>query len=136
MNDRAHDAWIATSAAALCRGARWPLALSLGLTLLAAQRLLGGQHGIVPVVVVAAGVAQAYLALRIELDRHIFDRLAADPAGAADFDAALGKAGLGGAQPTPRAMAGRARGLKRLVMLAGALLILQAAAMAAGRVLT
>ena len=122
------DAWIAQSAAALCRGARWPLALSLALAVLGAARLLDEpRHAPAAMaLVLAAGLVQGYLALRIELDRVIFERFASEPDAAPGFDAALAQAGWAHARATPRPMADRARGLRRLVGLSGAVLVAQA----------
>lgn len=127
------DAWIAQSAAALCRGARWPLAFSLALAVLAGAWLLAEpRRAPIPLaLVLAAGLVQVYFALRIELDRNIFERLAADPASAANFDAALAQAGWAQPSTSVRSMADRARGLRRLVTLAAALLAGQVAALVA-----
>lgn len=127
------DAWIAQSAAALCRGARWPIALSLALAVLGAVRMLDEpRHAPVAMtLVLAAGLVQGYLAMRIELDRIIFDRFAGEPSAAGEFDAALAQAGWATPRETPRPMADRARGLRRLVTLSMATLAAQAAVLVA-----
>ena len=123
------DAWIAQSAAALCRGARWPIALSLALAVVGALRLLAEpRHAPAAMsLVLAAGLVQGYLATRVELDRIIFDRFAADPSAAGEFDAALVQAGWAAPRQAPRPMADRARGLRRLVTLSMATLAAQVA---------
>lgn len=127
------DAWIAQSAAALCRGARWPIALSLALAVLGAVRLLDEprQATAAMTLVLVAGVVQGYLAMRIELDRVIFDRFAAEPSAAGEFDAALAQAGWAPARDAPRPMAGRAGGLRRLVTFSMAALAVQVATLVA-----
>jgi hypothetical protein len=126
------EAWIARSAAALCRGARWPIALSLALAVLGAARLLfePRQAPVEMTLVLVAGLAQGYLALRIELDRRIFERFAEEPASAPGFDAALAQAGWAAPRAAPRAMADRGRGVRRLVAISFALLVAQGAAVA------
>ena len=121
------DAWLAQSAAALCRGARWPIALSLGLTVLAAARLLDepAHEPAAMTAILFAGAAQGYLAMRIELDRVIFERFAADPSAAPAFDAALAQAGWTPQRDGPRAMADRVRGLRRLIALSMAVVMAQ-----------
>ncbi len=122
------EAWIAQSAAALCRGARWPIALSLALAAVAASRLFSDprQASLAMTLVLVAGLVQGYLALRIELDRRIFDLFAANPSSAPGFDAALVEMGWSAASAAPRPMGDRVRGLRRLVGASMALLAAQA----------
>ena len=121
------EAWIARSGAALCRGARWPLAFSLGLSLLAGLSLMLEplQAPIAKLVIVCAGVTQVYLALRIEFDRVVFERFAEDPEGAPTFDAALVQAGWAKSPPQARTMADRVHGMYRFVKIALFVLLLQ-----------
>jgi hypothetical protein len=125
------EAWIAESGAALCRGARWPIALSLALSVLAGARVLvePRQAPIFLLLVLCAGVVQAYLALRIEFDRAVFERFAEDPAGAPQFDSALVQAGWAKSPAAARSMADRVRGLNGFVRAAFLVLVLQVLAL-------
>jgi hypothetical protein len=125
------EAWIARSGAALCRGARWPLGFSLALSVLAGARLLfePRQAPIVLMAVLAAGTAQAYLALRIELDRIVFERFAEDPASAPDFDAALVQVGWAKSPAASRSMADRVHGMYGFVKAVLLVLLLQVVAL-------
>jgi len=125
------EAWMARSGAGLCRGARWPLALSLALSVLAGARLLvePRQAPIILMAVLAAGIAQAYFALRIEFDRVIFERFAEDPASAPEFDAALVQAGWAKSPVAPRSMADRVHGMYGFVKAVLLVLLLQIGAL-------
>jgi hypothetical protein len=125
------EAWIARSGAALCRGARWPLAFSFALSVLAGARLLFEPRlaPLVLILVLAAGIGQAYFALRIEFDRIIFERFAEDPASAPEFDAALVQAGWAKSPVASRSMADRVQGMHRFVKAVLLLLFLQVGAL-------
>ena len=77
----------------------------------------------------AGGAVHAYLAVRIEFDRRIFEaftlRLATDAASLRTFDDALHSVGLRSADGVPRDFADRVRGLKVLVKSAACLLSVQ-----------
>lgn len=98
----------ATGLALALKGASPPLALSL-----------------------AAGLAQAYLALRTALDAALFRRLA-DGLNPAAFDAAMTGLGLLPAAKAGRSAVLRAAGAKRLMVGQGIALALQALGLLAG----
>lgn len=80
---------------------------------------------------VVAGLIQAYLALRIEFDRKVFEILAAHQegvaAGADAFDQAMQSLGMLPKSKVGRALAERAQGVLRLVRGAGWIFALQLA---------
>jgi hypothetical protein len=123
------EAWVARIAAAVCRAARWPIGFSLALSIVAGAGLIltpSRWPGALLSIVLMLGLAQVYLAIRIEIDRRIFERFAEDPAAAAEFDAALVQVGWAKAKgEAPRAMADRAEGAHAFVKWANLVLALQ-----------
>lgn len=133
--DAAHEAWIARCAAAGCRASRWLSATSLVVAALALCLLhvggtaRGGRLAAL-VLVAAAGAAQAYLAVRIEVDRRIFEILAGQPSvdeALRGFDGAMLALGLLNEGKAGRAIDERARGALSLVKRAGWILAAQLA---------
>ena len=134
--DSKREEWIAWTAAALCVASRWVSCASLVLAALALGFLYSSPHENIAVramfsLAVAAGSIQAYLALRIEFDRKIFEALAAHPGGAvgaADaFDQAMQSLGMLPKGKAGRTLAERVRGMLVLVKGAGWILALQLA---------
>lgn len=126
-----HEIWIARTASALCVASRWVSGGSIALGLLAALAAWshapeGATSRAALALLVVAGAAQAYLAVRIEFDRRIFEALRPEET-LEGFDAALGELGWPGARSAGRPLAGRAGGLARLVRRAGWLFAAQVA---------
>ena len=65
--------------------------------------------------IIVIGAMQVYLAMRIEFDRRIFDRVADTPEGWSGFDHAMRELGLMRPAKGGRAPAARAAGLAALV---------------------
>ena len=135
MDSRRED-WIARSAAAFCVAARWLSLASLALAVLALGCLYLFPTVNMPAaamlsLVTAAGAVQAYLALRIEFDRRIFEAFAAHPEGAAaaasGFDEAMQSLGMPPKGKAGRTLAERALGALLLVKGAGWIFALQLA---------
>lgn len=116
---RSEDAWILTAGAALCAGGRWLASLSLVLTACAGWALAAGADCLAAGIALLLGLAAAYLALRVEIDAHLFAALAraCDQAGGAPavFDAALQRLGWLNSQRAGRALSLRVAGSQRLV---------------------
>jgi hypothetical protein len=130
-----NEIWIARTASALCVASRWVSGGSIALALLAALAAWshatdGATSRAALALVVVAGAAQAYLAVRIEFDRRIFDALRPGET-LEGFDAALGELGWLGARSAGKPVVGRASGLARLVRRAGWLFGAQVAIAAA-----
>ena len=132
--DASRDQWIARSAAALCAASRWLSGASLVLAGLALCYLYNLPTVRAPVAValsfaVAAGAGQAYLVLRVEFDRRIFEALAETAAGSADaahaFNRAMLAPGLTAEGKAGRTVLQRAEGLVSLVRKAGWLFVSQ-----------
>jgi hypothetical protein len=126
MQDRRPDDWPARIAAALGVGSRWLSAASLVVTACAVAAALDDarEASLVVASLLVLGTVQVYLALRIELDRAVFDA-AAHGRGWEGFDAALREIGLGRGGDAQRGAAARASGLLRLVRCSGALFVVQ-----------
>jgi hypothetical protein len=134
--DSRREEWIARSVAALCIASRWLSCVSLVLAALT----LGYLYLFPPASIAfaamvsgaaAAGLIQAYLALRIEFDRKIFEALAAHPEGATAgtdaFDQAMHSLGMLPKGKIGRPLAERASGAVFLVRGAGWILVFQLA---------
>jgi hypothetical protein len=128
--DQNQEAWIARTTAALCAASRWMIAAALALTVLAAARLLLGPPGnpltrLALAAVLALGAPQLYLAVRIELDRRLFERLAegagVESRGLAQLDGALEALHMQGAEKSGRSLPDRAQGALSLVRRLGGL---------------
>jgi hypothetical protein len=78
-------------------------------------------------VAIAAGLAEAWLAVRVGFDAALFRRLAT--VAPEEFDAAMLSAGLLPAAKAGRPIAARAAGARRLLALQGGMLIVQALAL-------
>ena len=135
MESRRED-WIARCAAALCVSSRWLSCASLALTALAlgCLYLLPPANIVVAAMfslAVAAGMIQAYLALRIEFDRKVFEALTTYPEGAAAgadaFDQAMQSLGMLPKSKVGRTLVERALGMHFLVKGAGWIFALQLA---------
>ena len=131
------DRWIALVASSFATASHWLGALSLGLTMLAASRLVlfreGGAAAALLVALVVAGAMVLYFAVRIEIDRTIFAALAGSstdlPAAAARLDQAMHALSI--AVPPGRDMTNRASGLLALLRRQAALLVTQVLLVAA-----
>jgi hypothetical protein len=122
--------WTSQIASALCAASRWLSAASLVLMLfafnIAAIEPRAGAHALaVFAFVVVLGLAQIYLAVRIEFDRVIFEVATGRPDGFAGFDGALAKLGWKRSSDSERSPAQRAVGLMSLVKWSGWLLGIQ-----------
>lgn len=124
--------WLAEIGTGLAAGGRWFSLPGIALAGLAAAGLVAGSGGELTRVglalAVAGGVLQAWLGLRLELDRRLFGALPAEASGVSL--AALDRA-LAAVLPSPPRAAGadlaqRVRGVARLSRRAGLLLALQA----------
>ena len=130
------EEWIARSATAFCVASRWLSCPSLALAALALVRLyvfppVSMTSAALLSAAVAAGSVQAYLAVRIEFDRNVFEAFAActegSTAAAAGFDQAMESLGMLRKGKAGRPLAERARGALFLVKGTGWLLALQIA---------
>jgi hypothetical protein len=131
-----NEEWIARSAAAFCGASRWLSCTSLVLAALALLRFyvsppMSMTSAAVLSAAVAAASGQAYLAVRIEFDRKVFEALAVSAGGVAaataGFDRAMESLDMLRHGKSGRPLAERARGALRLVKGAGWLLALQLA---------
>ena len=113
--------WSARVASALCAASRWCAAASLLMTLtafaLGAAAGEGAEVGASAALalVVVIGALQIYLAMRIEFDRRIFERVAEAAQGWDGFDQAMRELGLMAREKAGRPPAARAAGLATLV---------------------
>jgi hypothetical protein len=124
------DRWIARTASALCGTSAWSSGASLALALAAfvVGVAIDAETPWLQAVlsfILACGAAQIYIAIRVGMDRRIFDAIVAQTSavaeGFAGFDAALRE--LGSRKQTPdRPAADRAAGALRLIK-AGAWLL-------------
>lgn len=113
--------WSARVSSALCAASRWCSAASLLLMLAAfvlgataaAQTEAATRAGLA--LIIAIGAVQVYLAIRIEFDRRIFERVAEARQGWSGFDDAMRKVELMPAAKMGRSPAARAAGLAALV---------------------
>lgn len=136
--DDGPERWISRIAAALCAASRWVVAVAIALTVLAATRLLLIPPGdwltkLGLALVVALGAVQLYLAVRIELDRRLFQRLA-ESAGVesralAELDEAMQALRLQSPDRTGRSLADRAQGVLSLIRRLGLVTAVQLAAL-------
>lgn len=140
--DSTRDRWIARSAVAAATASRWLSGPSLALSALALCFLIFPPDLTAPVALAlalaaAGGAVQAYIALRIEFDRRIFEEFAgsnAQPVDAAGgFDNAVQALGLLPPDKSGRSMVQRAEGLMSLVRRSGWIFLAQLALLIAAR---
>jgi hypothetical protein len=122
--DSTQEEWMARIAAAFCAASRWLSAVALALSGIALVALYLLPAGSVPAAVLlsltaAAGAIQAYLALRIEFDKQIFEAVATRTGATADalhaFDVALQSLALPRDGKAGRPLPERVQGLMSLV---------------------
>lgn len=125
-------AWEAVIMMALLRSLRWASLLSVLLTSTALHALIAQSMGSMHrtwlmVIAFVAGLVEVYVAIRVEFDARLLDRLAdADREQWRAFDAAMMQLGLLSPATAGRGLAERLRGMRRLARLQIALLALQA----------
>ncbi len=125
-------AWEAVIMMALLRSLRWASLLSVLLTSTALYALIAHSMGSIHhtwlmVITFVTGLVEVYVAIRVEFDARLLDRLAdADRAQWRAFDAAMMQLGLLSPATAGRSLAERLRGMRRLARLQIALLALQA----------
>jgi hypothetical protein len=96
--------------------------LSRGLTLIGCLAIFVGTYlgapwplAMVAAIIVLAGLAQTYFAVRIGFDAALFEHMAREAFGTASFDAAMGHLHLMKPERTPRPMAMRVAGAMALM---------------------
>ena len=105
--------------------------LAVALCAAAAAALLlapGWTAGLIPALVLLAGLGETWMALRVGFDARCFRRIAEDRDGSGleGFDLALGRLGLMPPAKAGRPMAVRLAGGRHLLIIQGAVLALQA----------
>ena len=138
--DNSRDPWMARCATAACVASRWISGTSIvlaGLALYCLYFVSAGGALVAAAISIAAvaGAAQAYLAVRIEFDRAIFESFAgaaAEAAGAADgFDRAAQALGLLFSGKAGRDFTRRTAGVLSLVKMAFLVFLVQLALLVA-----
>ena len=138
---RTDDRWSATIAAAILRRGSMVHAASLVLTIAAlltcaVATTLAPEHRplwlVAAAIVLAAGVAESWLAARVVIDADLFDAIAASGGDLEGFDRAMINLGLMRVDKASRALVARIASALRLLKLQLAALAVQLAVFVAG----
>jgi hypothetical protein len=123
--DSTQEEWMARIAVALCVASRWLSAVALALSGIALVALYFAPAGSAPAATLlslaaAAGAIQAYLVLRIEFDKQVFEaivtRTGATAAALQAFDGALQALALSSDGNAGRPLRERVQGMMSLIM--------------------